>query len=259
MQQRSRCKLASTGVLQRGARQRRCALNPDVRAIPELLTATPLPCWGAAWLPRVKPMPLGFIPAGLGHLFIEASIALRRHAAVRSPPPPLQSAFYTFEFCRDAEAHEVHLGGASGDTRGWQVPALRVRSVKRLTVSAHIVWLAIRMTLLRIHTLQWPLAQTCFRIPHRAVDPTIADAQLKVAIVVHSDDHLEIHHLARSVGLTHSIKNIEVVGTPSRPSVAAHFGSITIRCIPLASAYIACCGLADVAMPVDAGEQCCRN
>mmetsp|Transcript_100121 Transcript_100121/g.137885 ORF Transcript_100121/g.137885 Transcript_100121/m.137885 type:complete len:244 (-) Transcript_100121:38-769(-) len=126
-----------------------------------------------------------------------ARIAISWDAAVRRPPAPLQSAGGALQVLRDAEVHRVLTGPRR------QVPTLRVVLVKWLTAPTRIVGLAVAVDLLRPHALKDPLAEASVRaLGVRGERPQVlvADVQLHVAHVVRGHLHLELHHLARSVG-----------------------------------------------------------
>jgi hypothetical protein len=168
--------------------------------------------------------PTGRIPARSSQLIKVAAIVRGRTATVCCPPSPLQRASRALEIRGDNEAHLVRA------CPGRQVPALRICLVNRLTIATAIVR----------HTTSWRArspelvpAQATLGVLQRVAQLLIADAELKVALMVCGNADLKLHGLPSGEGGLRTFHKAQVVAT-GRPlaTLAAHTITVaTMRAI----------------------------
>merc|ERR1719323_1094611 len=155
------------------------ALHPNICAVYELL-----PLVVAHGLSRIAARKAGKIsveatgaPPSRFQLVPVAAVVLGRHATVRCPPTPLESALRATQTGGDAIAEFV--GSATALRR--QIKAFWMEFVHWLAICAGVIGTAISGW---SHSLQAPLAQTAIRVGHRTVESAVANAHLQVTVVV---------------------------------------------------------------------------
>jgi len=138
----------------------------------------------------------------------------------------------------------------------WVIPSARVVWVNGLTILPRIVRHAIIIELLGLYPHERKLLKASHR-PIVAVDSSVADEELMVALVVHVHAHLELDNTAGNVDAVRLPNSTHVIAA-SRPLVTVSADRSTVPTMGAIAVlagveHISCRGLHQVAVAGDMG------